>query len=158
MKVIKPPKWYRDLERFSLFLSGSIEQGKAENWQERLTEHLKDLDIVVYNPRRDDWDATWEQRIDFDRFREQVEWELYHIEIADVVAVYFEPTTKSPITLLELGILSQQKPSSTIVFCPEGFWRKGNVDIVCRRYKITNCVSWEDFVYEIKQKLRGRTL
>ena len=156
MKVIKPPKWYCALEKPSLFLSGSIEQGRAENWQGLLTERLKDLDVVVYNPRRDDWDSAWEQRIDFASFREQVEWELHYIEVADVVAVYFEPTTKSPITLLELGILSQRKPSSTVVYCPEGFWRKGNVDIVCRRYSIVNCVSWEDFVYETRERLLRR--
>ncbi len=67
--------------------------------------------------------------------------------------MYFDPDTKSPITLLELGLIVRDKPTRLIVYCPEGFYRKGNVDIICRKYKITNCISWQDFVNEVKQNL-----
>ena len=55
--------------------------------------------------------------------------------------MYFDPNTKSPISLLELGLFAQSK--KLIVCCPEGFWRKGNVDIVCDRYNIPNYDSLE---------------
>jgi hypothetical protein len=48
--------------------------------------------------------------------------------------MYFDPNTKSPISLLELGLFAQSK--KLIVCCPRGFWRKGNVDITCDRYGI----------------------
>jgi hypothetical protein len=69
------------------------------------------------------------------QFKEQVEWELEGIEKARKVIMYFDPTTKSPVSLLELGLLASKK-DKTIVVCPTGFWRKGNVDIVCNRYLI----------------------
>lgn len=37
----------------TVFLAGSIEMGKAEMWQERLAKEVADMDVVLYNPRRD---------------------------------------------------------------------------------------------------------
>jgi hypothetical protein len=114
-----------------LFLAGSIEMDTAAHWQTHVIEALHDLPGVILNPRRADWDASWIQDIHNDQFRAQVEWELRGLEIANAIMVCFDPNTRSPITLLELG-LTITKP--LYVVCPEGFWRKGNVDIVCHRY------------------------
>lgn len=124
--------------RFSLFLAGSIEMGLAEKWQDRVVSALSEFDIDIFNPRRDDWDSSWEQVKENKQFKEQVEWELDHIDIADHILFYFDPSTKSPVSMLELGIvLSTNGKSGVTVCCPSGFWRKGNVDIVCERYGVT---------------------
>ncbi|MBA7539150.1 hypothetical protein ES705_31429 [subsurface metagenome] len=126
----------------SVFLAGSIEMGKAENWQQRLSRELQN--ITVLNPRRDDWDNTWIQSIDNPQFREQVEWELEALEIANIIVIYFDKTTKSPITLLELGLFAHT--GKLIVCCPNGYWRKGNVDIVCNRYGIEQVETINDLI------------
>ena len=135
MKIIKAPStiFLIPFEK-AVFLAGSIEMGKAENWQQKIEGKLSKCDGVIFNPRRDDWDSSWVQSIDNPQFREQVEWELSALEQSDIVVMYFDPATKSPISLLEFGLLA--KTGKLIVCCPEGFWRKGNVDIVCRKYKI----------------------
>ncbi len=130
-----------------VFLAGSIEMGKAENWQTKLVSGLSqddDKPFIVYNPRRDDWDSSWEQKITNDQFREQVEWELTALDDADIIVMYFDPNTMSPISLLELGI--HKNKESMIVLCPEGFWRKGNVDIVCKKYGIQQANSLENLI------------
>lgn len=135
MRMVKAPKpWSACLSEQSVFLGGSIEMGQAEDWQTRLTEMLADTSLLVLNPRRDDWDSSWKQVADNLQFREQVEWELAAQEHADYLVYYFSPGTKSPITLLEFGLFSRRK--GTIVCCPDGFWRKGNVDIACERYGV----------------------
>lgn len=121
-----------------VFLAGSIEMDKAVNWQNELaTELVKIPKLTILNPRRTFWDDSWEQKIDNPQFKEQVDWELHGIENADVVIFYFDPNTKSPITLLELGMVSQMisLEKKMIICCPEGFYRKGNVDIVVDRAK-----------------------
>ena len=153
MKIIKAPGrlcWVDD-EGSVLFLAGSIEMGQAENWQDKIVKELKDERVVILNPRRDDWDSSWVQKIDNPQFREQVMWELEAMERADIIALYFDPNTKSPISLLELGLFANSK--KLIVYCPEGFWRKGNVDIVCRKYKVTQCISMVDFICQIKEQI-----
>lgn len=157
MKVIYAPTAYsRRSSSFLVFLAGSIEMGKAEPWQEKLLSSLLNLekyvvsirDITLLNPRRPDWDSSWTQDESDPKFNEQVNWELEGIIRADVVFFYFDPETKSPVSLLELGIVLGSK-IRTIVVCPPGFWRKGNVDIACRRHNVKVFDSLDDGIREI---------
>jgi hypothetical protein len=133
MKEIKAPRNWDD-DQYTIFLAGSIEMGKAVNWQQQVVAALSNRDVTILNPRRDDWDASWEQSVENPQFYEQVMWELRAMERANVIVMYFAPGTKSPITLLELGLFAKNK--KLVVCCPVGFWRKGNVDIVCLRYGV----------------------
>lgn len=119
-----------------IFLGGSIDMGAAENWQERLAKDLSDYsddDLVLLNPRRDDWDSSWVQDpTPGTKFYEQVDWELFAQENADACIYYFAADSKSPITLLELGMFYE----GSVVCCPKEFYRYGNVKMVCERYGV----------------------
>ncbi len=127
-----------------LFLAGSIEMDKADNWQKRAVEMLRDTEWIILNPRRQSWDSTWKQSKDEPQFREQVEWELNAQEISDKILMYLDPATKSPISLMELGLF--EGTHKMLVVCPDGFWRKGNVDIVCERYGVIQADSLRDAI------------
>lgn len=143
MKVIHPPKRrsrvYHENE-LSVFLAGSIEHNRASEWQKRLIRALDEKvnpeiesHLVVFNPRRPDWDERWNSN-SHPKFVEQVNWELDHIERSDLVIFVFDPDTKSPVTLMELGlVLGDPDGPTCIVYCPDGYWRKGNVDILVER-------------------------
>jgi hypothetical protein len=136
----------------SIFLAGSIEMNTAEPWHQRLCDELSDIeDLVIYNPRRESWDSSWTQEKENPQFNEQVTWELNKLDSSDVIALYFDPNTKSPITLLELGL--HVTHPGLIVLCPEGYWRKGNVDIVCERHGVVQATCWEDFVNKIRDEI-----
>jgi hypothetical protein len=64
--------------------------------------------------------------------------------------MYFSPGTKSPISLLELGLHSND---NMIVCCPEDFWRRGNVEIVCQRKGISIFDNLEDAISELKIRI-----
>jgi hypothetical protein len=135
VRVCKPPEPLPESPALALFLAGSIEMGSASPWQARVEAALAEVaSLTILNPRRDDWDASWEQSVEDPRFRGQVDWELEGLERAHVIAMYFEPSTRAPITLLELGLYARS--GKLIVCCPPGFWRKGNVDVVCRRHGV----------------------
>lgn len=152
MKEIKPPRFIPN-NPACVFLAGSIEMGAAENWQDKIVAGLSDTGWVVLNPRRDDWDSSWEQKISNPKFFEQVSWELQGIEESKKVIVYFDPATKSPISLMELGYLAGNCPEKVIVVCPEGFWRKGNVDIMCDRYRMQQVVSLEEAMHNLRMSI-----
>ncbi|MEM7476515.1 MAG: nucleoside 2-deoxyribosyltransferase domain-containing protein [Planctomycetota bacterium] len=135
----------------SVFLAGSIEMGQAEDWQTSVANSLCDLDLTVLNPRRDEWDASWEQSIHNPNFREQVEWELAAQERAGTIVMYFSPATTAPITLLELGLFARS--GKAIVCCPDGFWRKGNVEIVCARYGVPMVETLGDLSESVRSRL-----
>ncbi len=134
-----------------IFLAGSIDMGRAEKWQERIERELADLDVIICNPRRDDWDATWVQSIDNPQFKEQVTWEIDNIEAADLVVFYFDPNGPAPITLMELGLAAG---ANAIVCCPDGYWRKGNIEVLCDRFTIPLCNNIDDFIELIKTTLK----
>ena len=151
MIEIKAPAAYTiPSDGITIFLAGSIEMGDAENWQERLKKDLSNFDVIILNPLRDDWDSTWKQSIHNKKFREQVEWELKALERSDFICMYFDPDTKSPITLLELGLFIKEKREKMIVCCPPGYWRKGNVEVVCNWYGATLTSFYNNFVELIK--------
>jgi hypothetical protein len=149
MREVKPPS-RPGFER-RVFLAGSIEMGKAGQWQERIADALADAGpLVILNPRRDDWDGSWEQRADNPQFFEQVSWELDMLDAADIVVMYLEPGTKSPVSLLELGLYARS--GKLKVCCPEGFWRQGNVEVVCQRHQIPLFDSLDDLIADLKRQ------
>lgn len=128
------------LEEFSLrvFLAGSI-GGSSINtltpdWQSIVVDKFKESNITFFNPRRDEWDLSWKQEQKESNFNEQVNWEMNNLEDSDIIFMYLAPDTQAPISLLELGLNAAS--GKMIVVCPDGFWRKGNVEIVCTRYNI----------------------
>ncbi|TBU57207.1 hypothetical protein BD310DRAFT_929872 [Dichomitus squalens] len=140
----------------SVFLAGSIEQGKAVPWQADMIHQLSHIECTIFNPRRDDWDSNWEQRKSNPLFKEQVDWELDCQERADVIAMNFDPKTTSPITLLELGLFADARAAEgkkLVVCCPDGYFRKGNVEIVCDRYGIEMVESFETLVKRVQERL-----
>lgn len=148
---IKAPHSFAHVDkRMTIFLGGVIDQGSAPNWQKTIVDALEPYDnCYILNPRRDAWDSLWEQSIDNQQFREQVEWELDAQDSAEIIVYVFAPdeesakTSKAPITLLELGLYID---SCVLVVCPPGYYQKGNVDIVCQRYKIPVLESVKDLI------------
>lgn len=136
MSKYQPPEniAYRDRRRKSVFLAGSIEMDTAEKWQDKVSDFFHRINYDIINPRRNNWDSSWEQKFESPEFYQQVIWELNGLEHADLIIMYFDPNTKSPISLMELGLFARS--GKLRVVCPVGFWRKGNVDIVCNYYNI----------------------
>jgi hypothetical protein len=153
-EVVKPPA-SSDAAKPRVFLAGSIEQDRADLWQDRFAGMMSGCDVVLYNPRRDRWNPDVKQDMTDPEFSEQVSWELASLEMCDVVALYIDPSTKSPITLLELGLYAQS--GKLLVCCPEGFYRKGNVDIVCARYGVPTYANLDELASATKAKINTMT-
>jgi hypothetical protein len=136
IQVAYPPRKVKS-HKVGIFLAGSIEMNKASNWQEEAIRLCNEIipeeehdDYIILNPRRKDWNSEWKQDINDANFYNQVNWELQNLNDAEYILFYLEPGTVSPISLMELGRFYDNSP---IVVCPEGFERKGNVDIFCER-------------------------
>ena len=117
----KPPykKIYKlDYTRHRVYLAGST---KGDNWQGRFVREMSGLNVDVFNPRNNVVDG-------------QYGWEIDHLNIATVIALYFDPKDPSPSGLLTLGMFA--KTDRLIVCCPKIFYKKGDVDIICEREDI----------------------
>lgn len=114
-----------------VFLAGTIDMGNSTDWQTQLGKRFEALGgkWLLFNPRQQHWDASKAGEMDY-----QVNWELEHLEAADLIIMNIAEKSKSPVSLLELGIFARS--GKMYVVCPRGFYRYDNVRITCARYGV----------------------
>ena len=153
-QVIKPTSTNQSQENYpGIFLAGSIDMGSSVDWQTEVQEKLDDCEVTFLNPRREEWDSSWEQRATNPEFNHQVNWEMSNLLDADIIFMNFLPDSKSPITLLELGLHANS--SRIMVCCPDGFYRKGNVEIVCHRHNIPLFNDFETALAALRSRIKN---
>lgn len=126
-----------------VFLAGTMDMGHSEDWQKKFTKDLgswldNNLTIIVANPRRDKGFKDDPQEFDY-----QVNWELDHLENADIIIMYIAGNSKSPVSLMELGLFARN--GNLYVICEPEFYRYGNVEKVCERYGVPLFHTIEEF-------------
>lgn len=116
----------------SIFLAGTIDNGNSENWQMKVIESLEktDLSLEIYNPRRKNWNPNPSK----EDMEYQIKWEQEHLDKANLIVMVLLDNSKSPITLLEMGLYA--KSNKLIVFCTDKFYRWDNVRLTCDKYNI----------------------
>ena len=124
----------RETPHTNVFLGGTIENGDSFEWQQALIDTLDWIEfkhqVNIFNPRRDNWPSSDEHN----EIDKQINWELEHLERADIIVMNILEDSKSPISLMEIGLFA--RTGKLIVFCPEEFYRYDNVRKVCERYDI----------------------
>ena len=117
----------------SVFLAGTIDNGDSLNWQNKTIIELMNLginDIEIYNPRREHWNPNPSK----EEMECQIKWEQEYLDKADFIAMVLLDDSKSPISLLELGLYA--KSNKLMVFCTPDFYRWDNVRLTCEKYNI----------------------
>jgi hypothetical protein len=147
--IVAPKQRYGNTDNIRVFLGGTIDMGASRDWQKELQIYAYDRfepehqNITFYNPRRPEpFDGL--QSIENDKFTGQVHWEFDHIDECQVMIIYLVGGSLSPISLLEfgyyLGKLSADKKfweeQRLLIACEPGFWRKGNIEVLCDRFAI----------------------
>ena len=114
-----------------IFLAGTIDMGNSVDWQAQLKEYFsgKEGRYILYNPRRGSWNGGAGGEMEY-----QVNWELEHLEKADIIIMNILGSSKSPITLLEMGL--HARSGKLYVACEPSFYRYDNVRITCAYYGI----------------------
>lgn len=131
-----------------IFLAGTIDMGNSRDWQKELYEEFKAMDgqYILFNPRQEHWDPSRPGEMDY-----QVRWELSHLEAADMIIMYIIGSSKSPITLLEMGL--HAKGGKLYVICEEDFYRYDNVRITCDYYGVPFYTSLDEFRTKVLSRL-----
>ena len=157
IKVVTPEKtyfphkgdedWFNDEYAIKVFLAGTIDNGKSIDWQYSLISNIliynlkenddtdfdEDFslkDLIIYNPRVTNWNPNPTN----EDIEKQILWEQEHLEDSDIIIMNILPDSKSPISLLELGLYGPE--GKMIVFCSEDFYRFTNIKLTCERYNI----------------------
>jgi len=149
-EIICPNSWRSG--PISIFLAGTIDNGKSEDWQSVVVDRLKHFNVQLLNPRRTQWDSSLEQTINNPAFVEQVTWELDSLQRCDIIIMNLVGNSKSPISLLELGLFASS--GKLMVTCGLDFYRRGNVEIVCDRYDIPLYSDLNELIKDLLYKVQ----
>lgn len=145
----------------TIFLAGSIDNGKASLWAHDVQQALNVFEYVtLFNPRRDNWNTSLVTRASNETFNQQVNWELDNLDGCDIPFFYFEAGSVSPITLQEIGfIIGSRRGDMTaltayvhkpVVVCPVKYWRRGNVEVMCARHEVQVYDELEEGIEALK--------
>lgn len=127
-----------------LFLAGGIRN--CPDWQKELVELLKSEDIVIFNPRRENFPID-----DPSATTEQINWEHKHLEKASVISFWFCEETLCPIVLYELGCYTMSNKLILIGIHPN-YKRRVDVEVQTKlKRPLTKIVySLQDLAEQIK--------
>lgn len=138
----------------SIFLAGPTEIPWRAGFIAALRQRLTATSATIFDPFQPNWDSTWREDVDEDpRFAAQVGWELAAQDRATALAVFFHADSKAPVSLLELGLCARS--GKAVVGCEPGYWKRGNVQAVCRRYGVPLADSLDGLADLAAEKLRG---
>lgn len=137
-----------DLNGLSIFLGGGITS--CPLWQPQMVDLLKDTDLILVNPRRENFDIT-----NPNMTVEQIEWEHKYLEKATARLFWFPKETLCPITLFELGKYCKINP--LFVGCHPEYQRKTDLEVqlkLARPWDSTIHYSLEDLANAVKEWVR----
>jgi len=102
MQYVEAPDMWPEADEddyVKLFLAGGITN--CPNWQKEMAEKLRDTELVILNPRREDFPIH-----DPNAAQAQIEWEFNALRAAEAIQFWFPKETLCPIVLYELGTWS----------------------------------------------------
>lgn len=157
MKVITAPD-HLVTHDVKVFLAGGITG--SEHWQDKVINELEKLatyhdlrNVIVYNPRRENFDVK-----DPDAEIEQIKWEHDYLTRCDIVSYFFAACESlQPITLYELGRYGMSKETEPVITVQKGYLRERDVLIQTALDGIAvNHISGEDAVLQHARSIAQR--
>jgi hypothetical protein len=118
-QIIKAPTYLPIHYRQSVFIAGGI--SGCRDWQSVVVERLKDRNVTLINPRREDYSDSPEVA------KEQIIWEHTYLGAATHVLFWFCEETLCPITLFELGAVLTKGEQEIFIGMDSGYKRKLDV-------------------------------
>ena len=109
-----------------VFLAGSIDNRYFGNWRKETVKKLE-TKANVFDPTNMKHD-----RLNDAEMKSHIIWELDALAIADKILLNFLPDSKSPISLVELGLYVAS--NKLIVVCPKEFYKSRYVFALCEKY------------------------
>lgn len=130
-----------------VFLAGSMDRDwqneLIQKWNKTVANNFPKA-ITFVNPRRKDWDSTWKNSYRDSNFYQQTKWELSTMKQCDYIVVHLTKASQAPISLLELGLHAHT--GKVLLLREDGFWKEGNIDIVCEEYGIKQFDQLDDII------------
>lgn len=154
MRIITAPEPYKiyNKDEPTLFLAGGITN--CPDWQKEIIEYLKDDDVTIFNPRRDNFSIN-----DPNESYNQIMWEYKAIQTASIFSMWFcNSKSDQPICMYELGKELQRRNEyrsmrkNIVIGIEKGYRRENDVRIQSKLVidEITIVDDFDDYLERIQ--------
>ncbi len=112
-----------------VFLAGSMCIDKEDNWRKNVIKnYANDFDFI---------DPTNENHnlLNDSLMKKHINWELEGLELSDIIFMNLLPESKSPISMVELGLYARS--NKLIICCPENFYQYRYINALAKKYNVT---------------------
>ena len=120
------------------FLAGSIDYHSPNPWRKSIIKKAKSS-IHFFDPTRRDHDS-----LDNLEMQRHINWELMALELSDQIILNFLPDSKSPISMVELGLYARS--GKLVVVCPIDFYQRRYIEVLCKTYNIKLFSNLNDLI------------
>jgi hypothetical protein len=149
-RVVYPPHMGgTEGDRRTVFLAGSYGKRRS-TWQEGFVAAVADLNVVVLDPRRMEWDGQGPSE---EAMAEQVAWEQHWVLHADVVVVHNNSDGLSPGRMVMLGQCAESRPLDVVVCIPEKWPWAGHTRTFLSGKGIFCCGSVGELAREVRTRV-----
>lgn len=126
------------------FLAGSMDFNESNSWRQKIMQEMKHL-VHFLDPTRIEHNDFSDSQM-----KEHIEWELDALNISDKIILNFKEDSKSPISLLELGMYV--KSSKLVVVCPSKFYQRRYINVLCNKYNTPFFDSFDEAIEYLKKE------
>jgi len=109
-----------------VFLAGSIDNSYFGDWRKKIIKKIE-TKVNVFDPTNKKHNSLSNAEM-----KSHILWELDALAISDKILLNFLPDSKSPISLVELGLYVAS--NKLIVVCPIEFYKSSYVYTLCKKY------------------------
>ncbi len=109
----------------SIFLAGSMDHKQEGSWREEIIAEFGTNDI--FDPTN-----THHDELNTEQMKHHIVWELGALQQSDLILLNFLKESKSPISLVELGMYVTS--NKLIFICPKEFYKSDYVHTLCNKY------------------------
>ena len=156
LRICRPPSFIAPSD-CSVFLSGSFRPGDDnERRHDQLITclmHAPTTQVTIIDAWRDDYDDSPVQFKPNQRSAIQYRWELLNLPRVDVVAVYFAPDSKAPVSLLDFGLAAARDATKLVVYCEDDSHLRCHVEHICQEMHVFLVDTFDEFVRAVIDKL-----
>ncbi|SEC82566.1 Nucleoside 2-deoxyribosyltransferase like [Tenacibaculum sp. MAR_2009_124] len=127
-----------------VFLAGSLSIDKIDNWRNTLVNsYSTNFDFI--DPTNDNYVL-----LNTSQMEKHINWELEGLELSDIIFMNLLPESKSPISMVELGLYA--KSNKLIICCPEIFYQYRYIKTIAKKYNAALFTELEKGIQHLKKE------
>ncbi|CAM1372061.1 nucleoside 2-deoxyribosyltransferase domain-containing protein [Tenacibaculum xiamenense] len=128
-----------------VFLAGSMCIDKEDDWRKNVIKNFANVFDFI-DPTNENHNLLNDSQMEH-----HINWELEGLELSDIILMNLLPESKSPISMVELGLYARS--NKLIICCPENFYQYRYIKTLAKKYNVALFTELEKGIQHLKKEI-----